>query len=388
MPVVAPKPSPSKRAPVPTSPARAKNAEKRGASSDRASSRDGSSDASISPPLPASAPPLARAMRTVRRLVQGLRIHNAFGAAPAMSFHFFLSLIPVLVLSGFILGQLVRKNGVEAFLGPVLETAPDAAEQVVRHELERLAGANVAPLAPLSVIGFLWLASSGTQGLMDVFELAVGAPRRGWWKQRAIALAWVLSALLAVAVASWSLVKADALLHRNDASHAIAPSPPSSAVSPLGSGSSAPLDRSGKKQLTGHRADVQDPIDASPPRRKRLVSLVAHSPWERIVALAALCVIALGVLASFYRFAVEQPPGVKRRAWPGAVVAFVAWLLVSWAFGEYVSSLGKYTLFYGSVAAVAVLLVWFYLTSWSLLLGAEVNAQLEGVRDAPRTGNS
>ena len=53
------------------------------------------------------------------------------------------------------------------------------------------------------------------------------------------------------------------------------------------------------------------------------------------------------------------------------IVAFAAWLIVSWVFSEYVGSLGKYTLFYGSVAAVAVLLVWFYLTSWALLLGAE-----------------
>ena len=107
-----------------------------------------------------------------------------------------------------------------------------------------------------------------------------------------------------------------------------------------------------------------------------------HAAWEHDVALASLCVIGLAGLALFYRFAVEHPPGVKRRAWPGAIVAFGAWLLVSWGFGAYVSSLGKYTLFYGSVAAVAVLLMWFYLTSWSLLLGVEVNAQLEGIRDA------
>jgi membrane protein len=48
-----------------------------------------------------------------------------------------------------------------------------------------------------------------------------------------------------------------------------------------------------------------------------------------------------------------------------------------------VGSLGRYTLYYGSVAAVAVLLVWLYLTSWSLLIGAELNAQLEGLRDDP-----
>ena len=80
----------------------------------------------------------------------------------------------------------------------------------------------------------------------------------------------------------------------------------------------------------------------------------------------------------------EHPPGVVRRAWPGAIVALTAWLVVSWGFGVYVTSLGRYALFYGSLATVAVLLVWFYLTSWALLIGAELNAQLEGLRDKPR----
>jgi membrane protein len=57
------------------------------------------------------------------------------------------------------------------------------------------------------------------------------------------------------------------------------------------------------------------------------------------------------------------------------------WLAVSWAFGNYVISLAEYAVYYGSLAAVAVLLLWLYLTSLSLLLGAEVNAILEGVRD-------
>jgi membrane protein len=84
-------------------------------------------------------------------------------------------------------------------------------------------------------------------------------------------------------------------------------------------------------------------------------------------------------MALFYRYAVEHPHGIKRRAWPGALTALGAWLAVSWAFGEYVISLGKYAVYYGSLAAVAVLLVWLYLTSLALLLGAEVNAILDGV---------
>ena len=49
-------------------------------------------------------------------------------------------------------------------------------------------------------------------------------------------------------------------------------------------------------------------------------------------------------------------------------------------FSEYVGALSNYALYYGGLAAVAVLLVRLYLTSLTLVIGAEVNAQLEGVR--------
>jgi membrane protein len=55
--------------------------------------------------------------------------------------------------------------------------------------------------------------------------------------------------------------------------------------------------------------------------------------------------------------------------------------VVSWAFGLYVSTLADYAAFYGSLAAVAVLLVWLWLTSFAILVGAELNSQLEGLRD-------
>ena len=88
-------------------------------------------------------------------------------------------------------------------------------------------------------------------------------------------------------------------------------------------------------------------------------------------------VAGMGFLAGFYRFAVEHSGAFRRRVWPGTLAAVLSWLVVSWAFGAYVGSIGDYALFYGSLAAVAVLLVWLYLTSLSIVLGAEVNTQLE-----------
>jgi membrane protein len=323
----------------------------------------------------------------VARIVHGLRVHNAGDAAPAMAFHFFLSLVPVLVLVGFVLGHVVRQRGVDALLGPAIETAPQAAEQLVREELSRMAGASAASIAPLSVLGFLWIAATGTHGLMDAFEAASGAARRPWWKKRVIAMTWVSATLVALAVVSWGMLKIDLALHMDEA-----------AAQPLEGGSTADTTARAAPPRAGPRHSSAPDSARAPhrvltePTAMPLVKRARHrlgplfrAAWERFALLTVLIVAALGALAAFYRFAVEHPRGVKRRAWPGAMVALASWLLVSWGFGLYVSTLGRYALFYGSVATVAVLLVWFYLASWSLLIGAELNAQLEGLRDAPRS---
>src|SRR5215472_7240675 len=90
------------------------------------------------------------------RFVDALFVHNAFEAAASIAFWFFLSLIPLLVFAGFLLAQVVRASGVDAVIGPALDLIPGTAEALVRRELERMAGATSAPIAPLSAIGFLW----------------------------------------------------------------------------------------------------------------------------------------------------------------------------------------------------------------------------------------
>jgi membrane protein len=279
--------------------------------------------------------------------------HHAFEAAAAIAFWFFLSLVPLLVLAGFLVGQVVRTRGVDALVGPLLDVIPGTAEGIVRAEVERLAGGNTAPLAPLGAAGYLWTASSGLHNLMDVFETAGQLKRRSWWKQRTLALGWVILGLATMCLLAWLLVQIDLALH--DHAHRTA-----ARVQGL-------LRRRGHKEL--------------------------HTPKEQMIAAALLLVVGMSLLAGFYRFAIEHPKRVRRRIWPGTFTAVACWLVVSWAFGAYVVSIADYALYYGGLAAVAVLLVWLYLTSLSLIVGAEINAQLEGARwsgaaSAPRRPRS
>jgi membrane protein len=316
-----------------------------------------------------------------RRLVRDLLEHDAFGAAASIAFWFFLSLVPLLVLAGFLVGQVARAKGMDALMGPLLDVVPDSAEDIVRSELERLAGSRAASVAPLGVLGFLWTASSGLHNLMDVLEVAVHARRQDWWWQRVLALGWVMVGLAATCVLALVLVKVDALNQRADAA-------PASSASALGSGSTPAASPSGSGH--GAKAEHERPqtraqegrqAAAKPrPDLRQRVHKALHTPIEQAFDAALLLVAGMGLLAAFYRFAVEHPPNVRRRTWPGAVAAVGSWLVVSWVFGAYAASLANYALYYGSLAAVAILLLWLYLTSLTLVVGAEVNAQLEGVR--------
>jgi len=321
-------------------------------------------------PPPATDAWHGRALRLAQRFVRGLLQHNAFEAAASIAFWFFLSLMPLLVLVGFLIGRVARVRGVDALLGPLLEVVPGTAESLVRSELERLAGGSAASIAPLGVIGFLWTASSGLHNLMDVFEIAVRAVRRPWWKQRAIALGGVAAGLAAACVLAWLLVTLDSGFHDRE------PAGPQAVASTLAPAPAQPA------ASRSDRAAGRAP--STPPRGKGAfkgrVHKVLQTPNEQLLAMLLLLSAGMTMLAGFYRVAVVHPTGVRRRVWPGALTAVGSWLLVSWGFEAYAVSIADYALYYGSLAAVAVLLVWLYLTSLSLVLGAEMNAQLEGVR--------
>ena len=308
---------------------------------------------------------LGRALRASHRFVDALRAHNAYEAAAAIAFWFFLSLLPLLVLLGFLVSQVARSRGVDALLAPLLDVIPGTAEDIVRKELERMEGSTTT-VAPLGVVGFLWTASSGLHNLMDVFEAAAKVDPRPWWKQRAIALGWVLIGLATACVAAWLLVKVDAGMHSNDP---VATGTASSAMTVASSSPSAATPPSSGRSAD-RAASHSGPASRNRGALKHRINKALHTPTEQLFATALVVVLGIGLLAGFYRFAVEHPPGVTRRVWPGTFTAVGSWLVVSWGFGLYAVSMSSYALYYGSLAAVAVMMVWLYLTSLSLVVGA------------------
>ena len=92
-----------------------------------------------------------------------------------------------------------------------------------------------------------------------------------------------------------------------------------------------------------------------------------------------LLVLVVAALAVVYRLAPDRDAPKVRWVSVGAGVATVIWLIVSAGFSLYVSLAGgsSYTKSYGASAGVVILLMWLWLTSYAILLGAEINSESE-----------
>lgn len=97
-----------------------------------------------------------------------------------------------------------------------------------------------------------------------------------------------------------------------------------------------------------------------------------------------LVVIVAFMFALLYYIA----PNVKhpKFQWvsPGSIVAVITWIIASVAFGIYVSQFGSYNKTYGSLGAVVIFLVWLWITNIAILLGGELNAEIERGRQIDR----
>ena len=113
-----------------------------------------------------------------------------------------------------------------------------------------------------------------------------------------------------------------------------------------------------------------------------------------IAALAYLVVFILTIcgLAVLYRYAPSRRHARMRWISPGALVACVIWIVASAGFAFYVGSFATYNETFGTLAGVVVLLMWFWISAYIILLGAELNAEMEAQtardstvgRDRPR----
>jgi membrane protein len=109
----------------------------------------------------------------------------------------------------------------------------------------------------------------------------------------------------------------------------------------------------------------------------------------RLVRWPSLLALTFAALLALYRFGPSpRPLGTDRHIWPGAAISTVLLVVVSWGLSEWVERIAAYELFYGAFGSVIVIVLWFYLSTITLVLGGFVNAELERQSGAPAPDRS
>ena len=257
-----------------------------------------------------------------------LREHNTTLVAAGVAFYAFLALVPTLVALISVYGLVADPADVRQQVQDLSSSLPAEVEDFLVYQLTQIIDANRGGLSVTLVVAIvlaLWSASGGTAALITGIHVAREREEpAGFVAKKGKALLLTLAAIVFLVIVIFRVA----------------------AVPPL-------LDDSGLG-------------DAG-----RLAFDILRWP-----VLAVVMLLGIGLL---YRFSAGPHP----RAWLGvvtigAVVAMVAWLVVSGLFAAYTANFASYGKTYGALASIVVVLLWLWLTSLALLIGAETDGGDEG----------
>lgn len=264
--------------------------------------------------------------QVVRRALGESKADNVPMLAGGVAFFAFLALFPAIIaavmLYGLVADPATAAAQVEAFAAGL----PRDAQPIIRDQLAAVTSSSQGALGiglVLALLAALWSASSGTTNLIRAVNIAYDEREtRGFVTLRATALALTLGAIVFVVLALALVAVVPVVLGRL----------------PLG---------------------------------------VVGTVLAQVLRWGALLAVVVVGLAVVYRFAPDRADPRFRWVSVGALLAALLWLLGSVAFSLYVDNFGKYNKTYGALAGVVVLMLWLFVTSYIVLLGAEINAESE-----------
>jgi membrane protein len=245
--------------------------------------------------------------------------------ASSVAFWSLLALFPtiaaVIMVWGYILDPAAMRDQISALTAPL---PPEAAGLVNDRATEVAARETAAGIGALIAIGFaIWTSAAATKTLMAGLNAAYDErERRGIVRFNGVALLLTFGIFVGFILSVVSIVVVPAAL----------------ALQPGLSWTAALVD------------------------------------WLRWPVMAGFAIFGL---AALYRFGPSRRQARWRWVSLGAVLATVLWVLVSLAFSGYVRNYAAYNQFYGTLGGVAVLMIWFWLTAFIVLVGAELNAEIE-----------
>ena len=268
----------------------------------------------------------------LKRTVSEFREDNLTDWAAALTYYAILSIFPALIVLVSILG-LAGVSATNAILSNIKDLGPGPAQDIISGAIKEIAAStSTAGVAfVLGLLASLWSAS-GYVGAFSraanvIYEMEEGRP---FWKLRPIQIGMTLILLLLVAISAIAVVI------------------------------SGPL-----ASEVGKVLGIQGTA----------VTIFNIVKWPVIV------VVLMTMLAILYYGAPNvRHPGFR---WitPGGVLAVLLWMLASVGFAFYVSNFSSYNATYGSLAGVIIFLIWLWISNVAVLLGAEMNAEIERGRE-------
>ena len=262
----------------------------------------------------------------VRRLWEETQQDEILGRGAQLAYYFLLSLFPALIFLTALMGLFPLKNAMPELMSYLQNVLPEDALSLVQKYLEQVVEGSGTGLLSLGLLGALWASSSGVTAIIESLNAVYRAKEtRPFWKVRLIAI------LLTIGLAGFIILSITLILYGEYIGSWLA--------NFVGLGSLF-----------------------------EVVWIILQWP----VAIALM----LFALAAMYYFCpnVEQD---WRWVTPGSLLAVLLWLVVSLGFKLYVDHFGDYNKVYGSIAGIIVLMLWFYFAGVVLLLGGELNAEIE-----------
>ena len=261
----------------------------------------------------------------VTRTIKDASEDNALGLAAQLSYYFLLALVPAIVCV-VALASFLPPQSIQEVIDSLRRVAPGDVIDIVRDQLTALAGRSNGGVFTFGLLFALWSSSGAmvaiTESLNRAYDIEEARP---WWKVRLTAMALTIGVAVFIVVALGLVLIGPTVVDRLAAA--------------IGAGNA-------------------------------FATLWTIVRWPFAFALVAL---GLGLVYFF------GPDAEQDWEWvtPGAVLGTLLWLIASLGFKLYVTQFGTYNETYGSLGGVIVLMLWFYLSSLAILIGAEMNAEIE-----------
>ncbi len=248
------------------------------------------------------------------------------GLAAEVSYYFVFALFPALLFLVAIVSFVPVAHLLDSITDTLGRVAPADVVSIVQRQILDLANHDNGGLLTIGMAVTIWSMSSGVAGLMDALNHAYDIEEgRSWWRARLTAILLTLALAVFVVIAFVLVLVGPTLAE--------------------------------KAAVWAH--------------------LGPAFAWTwKIIQWPIVFGLVTFAIALVYYFG---PDAEQEWIWitPGSVAATMLWLIISLGFKFYVATFGSYNATYGAIAGAIILLLWLYLSALAVLVGAELNAEIE-----------